>query len=352
MATYITDNGEIIDERKIMRVLHPDVGIPAYYANGYIRSYVQQWRSRLFLEWYGCDHRERCLFVTLTYDDKKCVNGVAPTHPVKEHIQLFMKRLRSYYDYGYTFVGAERRKVNLIPPKKGIRYFFVHEQGDQNGRLHYHGVIYGIGYNWNEYLVMEKAWQMGHVRTAKLTAGRINYCIKYLSKNYAKSMRRVMSKGIGESFLTISRREDIRNKFINFGTLNVHINGWSYPITRYFREKIWCAVDWTYLPGRFCFKLNTKTMEHEIFTPKVCRPLPAFGIYMKREYREKRNQIVDKMAKKKQENPPKLTDLYKVMYPIPDKEDMFLVTNLTVDERRRIEKINKTVKELNEIYNG
>lgn len=351
MSTYRTYDGEIIDERRVIKIARPEDGIPAYYVNGYIRSYVQQWRSRLFLEWYGMKYKSHCLFVTLTYDNAKC-GGAAPTTPIKEHIQKFMKRLRSYYDFGYTYVGTPRRKVLLRTD--GIKYFFVHEQGDKYNRLHYHGVIYGIGHNWNEYLVLEKAWKFGHVRSSVLTARRINYCLKYLHKNYAKSMRRVISNGIGDSFLTTDRKIDIRNRFIAHGVLNVHINGWSYPIPRYYKEKIWCAVDWTYSPGMFTLKKDKCT---GLYVPIPCKKeeflsLPAFGIFMKREYKKKREQILDEMKKRKEEQPSPDSGFYKVVYPDLEIDDCFVVTNLTVDERRRIEKINKTVLELNEIYNG
>jgi len=81
------------------------------------------------------DYKDKSLFVTLTYKSicQVCTakeNGFPPVLPSlrKRDLQLFLKRIRK-----------------AISPTK-IRYYACGEYGDKTKRLHYHLIIYGMGW--------------------------------------------------------------------------------------------------------------------------------------------------------------------------------------------------------------
>ena len=78
------------------------------------------WSHRMILESFG--HPASC-FLTLTYND----DNLPQDGSLKpDDLQLFIKRLRSRLVYKF-------------------RYYAVGEYGDDNGRPHFHGAIFGLG---------------------------------------------------------------------------------------------------------------------------------------------------------------------------------------------------------------
>lgn len=111
-------------------MLPGDVLIPCGQCIGCRLDYSRAWADRMMLE---LDHSKVAFFLTLTYND----DFVHPSmfnddgFPVsftlnKRDVQLFMKRLRSYF------------------PDKEIRYFLAGEYGDRTHRPHYHAIIFGL----------------------------------------------------------------------------------------------------------------------------------------------------------------------------------------------------------------
>nr|QJB21664.1 MAG: replication initiator protein [Microvirus sp.] len=159
----------------------------------------KEWSLRMYHE---LSQHEDSVFLTLTYDDEHLPENDSL---VKDHIVLFMKKLRRYLD-------AEDRK---------IKYFAVGEYGDKKERPHYHLIVFGLGLKEEDRLKVVKAWKhcdwdneairkksFGTVEPAS-----IDYVAQYINKkfsgrlaedDYAKRGRepvfRLMSYGLGKEY--------------------------------------------------------------------------------------------------------------------------------------------------------
>lgn len=116
---------------------------------------AKEWALRCHLELN--DHEATC-FTTLTYDDEHLPPTLEP-----RATQLWLKRLRKRLD-------ANRR----------IRYFLSGEYGEQNGRPHYHAILFGASTDDAEQI--HDAWLNGRTETTVITPQRISYCAGYTAK--------------------------------------------------------------------------------------------------------------------------------------------------------------------------
>lgn len=125
------------------------------------------------------------LFFTLTYD-----NDHLPSDGVnKEHIQLFMKRLRARLEY-YNFDCSE------------LRYFIVAEYGSHTLRPHYHGIFWNFPY-FDRFIdkidIIHECWQNGFTMVSPARDLSGAYCMKYMQKE------KVVLDGMNEQFFLSSR---------------------------------------------------------------------------------------------------------------------------------------------------
>lgn len=176
-------------------------------------------------------HDQMPWFITLTFSpafhpkDNKCR---------KHHIQMYLKRLRSYIDRYY--------------PGTSIKFYAQGEYGELHGRMHYHLLIYGlplISFNSAVFL-FKSAWrskkQISIIKNGKIfkfrpligrvgvsqinskeyrayylkTRGRelkpedgIKYCCSYSTKD---SLVRTWSLGLGKSFVEKYLKPDVRKE--------------------------------------------------------------------------------------------------------------------------------------------
>jgi len=112
-------------------------------------------------------------FLTLTYDD----DHLPADYSIDKRVfQLFMKRLR------FDLLGK-------------IRFYACGEYGDENGRPHYHALIFGWDFHADRKLIKEteygrlytsdqatKAWPFGHVWIGDVTYKSASYVAGYVSK--------------------------------------------------------------------------------------------------------------------------------------------------------------------------
>ena len=135
--------------------------------------------SRLILE--SKNHDTQPIFITLTYNQLP-ENQYDLEFQTKE-IQNFNKRLRKKFEkYDFKY-----------------KYVFVSEYGARHGRLHYHGIIYGIPkelqklikvdkkkygvqYLPKSAIIIESAWQKGFVRCEICRDKAGKYVAKYIGK--------------------------------------------------------------------------------------------------------------------------------------------------------------------------
>lgn len=148
------------------------------------------------------------IFFTLTYDElelpiQSTTQGEVP-YVSKEHIQLFLKRLRS--------------NIERSPTPFKIRYIVVSEYGPTTLRPHYHGIIFGwqstpdlAGY------FIQRSWPHGFADVGPLRDGGHNYVAKYIlrpstvpsgwEKNFALWSRR---PALGSCVLSPRRVADLQ----------------------------------------------------------------------------------------------------------------------------------------------
>lgn len=104
------------------------------------------------------EHPFSC-FITLTYSEETLPLGEIVR---KRDVQLFLKNLR--------FALAPR----------SIRYYICSEYGENNGRPHYHGILFGV--SPLESVAIEEAWKKGHVMVGTAEHKSMSYVSGYIVK--------------------------------------------------------------------------------------------------------------------------------------------------------------------------
>lgn len=196
----------------------------------------QSWIYRL-----ECEARQYplSLFVTLTYDDEHLPmerigsDLFAQEVPVvsKRDVQLFMKRLRrKYEDYK-------------------IRFFLTSEYGTENGRPHYHMILFGFPFTGKKAGdLLAECWQQGFVQAHPLTQREISYTCKYM---YEKSAIPFVLQDVksAKPFMMCSRRPGIGYVWLSEYILDFYrkhprsyvmsAHGLKQAMPRYFAEKLY-----------------------------------------------------------------------------------------------------------------
>lgn len=193
-----------------LTVAHPSypgeqhyITVPCRKCAACVQNRINDWANRLITEARepGCHY-----FVTLTYADEP------PTYE-KEHIKLFIKKLRKY--------------------EKTIRFFISGERGTKNNRVHYHAIIFSRNLMPD---IIVRSWSFGFSTISQLTRGRCGYAAKYCCP----------IPGEDEYFLYVSRRPALGYKlskaridfFEKTGSTIYREDGFSKPLPRYNRRKL------------------------------------------------------------------------------------------------------------------
>lgn len=185
-------------------------------------------------------------FVTLTYGGNTIpisTNGFPTLR--KPDLQKFFKRLR--------------RQTGLK-----LRYYAVGEYGEKNDRPHYHAIIFGV----KEVEAYVKAWSLpyddycreygsigvpflarhalGQLHVGQVSGDSIAYVAKYMDKKKNVPIHdrddrvpefSVMSKGLGQSYLTAHMKEYHRRRIDQLYL--VKRGGFRIAMPKYYREQIW-----------------------------------------------------------------------------------------------------------------
>lgn len=122
--------------------------------------------------------------------------------------------------------------------KKSVKHWLITELGEENGRIHLHGLI------WSDKDKIEKHWKYGHIFCGEwVNEQTVNYIVKYLMKINPKfkeySPKILTSKGIGKNYL---EREDSRkNRYKSKDTNEMYKtrSGIKLPLPIYYRNKIY-----------------------------------------------------------------------------------------------------------------
>lgn len=173
-------------------------------------------------------NNEECYFLTLTISDDnieklknkyteecKDENGIA-----KKALRLFLENYRQKY-------------------KTSIKHWCVTELGEENGRIHLHGIFFGK----NIIEGIKEKWKFGFIYIGYFVNEKtVNYIVKYMTKeNELKKEFRPMvlcSSGIGKNFIN---REDAKiNKYKGENTIEYYTlrTGQRVNLPIYYRNHI------------------------------------------------------------------------------------------------------------------
>lgn len=223
-------------------VFHPEEGlippdfwiqIPCGTCFACLKRKRQEWSFRLIQEIF--EHSENS-FVTLTFDDEHLAKFA---DDYKRPLKLYVDRLR--------------KRLGFRP-----RYWFISELGEENGRFHIHGIIFGTSKDAIPYSLMRSLWPYGRSDYGWVNCRTCNYLTKYLLKFQGDFKPFIMcSNGIGASYLS----KKPLDYFVNGFDVRSYAEfmGVKYPLSVYYKSKIFTD------DLKVCFMLN-RVMEHKQFS--------------------------------------------------------------------------------------
>ena len=172
------------------------------------------------------EHKENC-FITLTYANN-------PVRLHKEHMQLFIKRLRK-----------------SLPKDKKIKYFSCGEYGDQQMRPHYHIIIFGHDFDDKRFVKMSKSdipiyeskqlnklWEYGITTLQNANVNTIRYSALYSTK-----LKQDLPENLKKypEFNTMSQNLGIESILKNMDTYiktdQIYLDGFAYMIPNIILQK-------------------------------------------------------------------------------------------------------------------
>lgn len=188
---------------------------------------AKEWSTRLCHE---IGYWDKTAFVTLTY---------APEHlPAsgsvsKRELQLFFKRLRK----------------NLATFDRKIAYYASGEYGDENGRPHYHVILFGMDNSKADKLLLEKAWGLGIVYPGTATYDSCRYVADYVQKKlYGLRAKEYEEAGIEQPFSLMSQKIGKRWAEDNYSQLIANhgftLHGAKQSIPRYYVKILNIPTEW------------------------------------------------------------------------------------------------------------
>lgn len=188
---------------------------------------------RLRVELQTIPYNTRCYFVTLTFDDASLARYASDYRvPVRRYLDLLRKRYGSF------------------------RYWFLSELGDESGRFHFHGILFGLPDI--PYKELQSAWKCGISWYGWVTDRTCGYVTKYITKQQFDTRLKykplyVRTRSIGSGFdkrgLPLLRQYYTYTNpmdYFKFGVLpnSVVLPGYhrSYVLGRYYREKLFSEL--------------------------------------------------------------------------------------------------------------
>ena len=228
------DGGEPIFHAPAANVTqNHDTRYPSSYKK--LANYTLQWRNRLLME----STASPCMFVTFTFDPEHYFENDQEnvTEQLKHCWQSFRKRLEW--------------NLKIKRGITGYKYYVVSERGE-DGRLHYHALLFGFPYKsfrtkrngkwvamveFNEYTdIIDKSWGLGFVTYEAVNDTAIKYVTKYIHKRKESGdYINLKSNGIGLAFL-----DEAKKKFFKENDQCIyHIGKRTVFLPRYLKQKIW-----------------------------------------------------------------------------------------------------------------
>lgn len=207
----------------------------------------KEWAVRLAIELKSC---QTAYFVTFTYNDDYIVkiNNLLQT----SDFQPFLKDLKNFLIRGMPNYYKGKKVPIRYLKLENFKYFVVGEYGTKNLRAHWHGLFFNLPYSPDELShVFNFLWSYnksdkktvperetkGFLHFGTVTPASIDYCTNYLLKNDKKDSIRLISKGIGLSYIN-DRSLKYHSKKMDD---NITVNHNNYVLPRYLKEKIFTS---------------------------------------------------------------------------------------------------------------
>lgn len=180
---------------------------------------------------------ERNSFLTLTYNPQN-VPSSGSLEP--SHFNSFIRSMRKH------------SRAGAIRP---FRYFHCGEYGDENGRPHYHALIFGEDFAENSQRIrpgqhplwtsdlLADTWGKGHVAVGNLTYESCEYVARYVLKKRTGPGAASHYEGRRPEYVTMSRRPGIgstwyeKHKKDVFPSDEIVIGGRRFRPPRFYDEK-------------------------------------------------------------------------------------------------------------------
>lgn len=190
----------------------------------------KEWALRMLHE---LSNHNDSVFVTLTYRDEYLPDNQSLD---KRALQLFFKRLRK----------------DLAIENRSIKYFACGEYGDESKRPHYHMIIFGMGLNdWDKLLIMQNwpfcDWSVKDIADKSFGLAEpdsINYVSAYIDKKFSGDLAdseykdkgrepvfKLSSQGIGLRFALDNKSQIESQGYITR-------NGVKNSVPRYYIKKL------------------------------------------------------------------------------------------------------------------
>lgn len=163
----------------------------------YVRGWIIRIQEDLKVKHFGENNRELVPhFMTMTFNDES-IETIKQKYKLNEPNEIAYKAIR-------LFSGRYMKKF-----KHAVRHWFISELGEENGRIHIHGILW-TGMNNDE---IENMWSYGWVDCGRYVADwSATYFMKYVNKfnpKYPDFKAKIWpSKKIGANYLT----DDIKHK--------------------------------------------------------------------------------------------------------------------------------------------
>lgn len=225
MCPYLVKHGDLITP------------VPCSKCPDCKRRMVSAWSFRLRQE---LKRSVSAHFITLTYGAKTLPISESSGLPTlsKRDVQNFIKRLRKLQSGACGVVeGLQRNWCDC-----SIKYFACGEYGGNNGRPHYHVLLFN-----SKVELIELAWSLeddefvrqpiGNVHFGSVTPASIGYTLKYMMKGTKNDEFRLMSKGLGENYLTDAMKrwhyDDVENR------MYCNVDGKKVCMPRFYKDRIY-----------------------------------------------------------------------------------------------------------------
>jgi len=195
-----------------------------------LKRRVSGWSFRLMQEG---KRSASAWFVTLTYNsDNLQFSNKGFKNLYKKDLQDFFKRLR--------------KRMPDVP----IKYYAVGEYGTINMRPHYHAIMFNVDPHAVQMAWSKNGKSMGDLHFGDVNGATIGYTLKYMSKPSKIPLHKnddrtkefsLMSKGLGENYITVTTNRWHTRSLLNRMYLNV--DGKKIAMPRYYKDRLYTETE-------------------------------------------------------------------------------------------------------------